>query len=213
MNKTIYIVTEDYNNLNYRVKKIISLRYKYTIILIAKKTKNNVSQDINDILIKPYRNPFSIFRYLKLFKVEALLNKFFYFPSVLFLYIKKVEKYLIKEFNKSHHKDVILLTICPPHDISIIGLNMKKKYPNIKWINDLQDLWTYDKYYFNRLLSIKQSKALKYEKNIFKNCNQTILTNENVKEFIQDNYSQSINVDYIYHSFDKFNFEIIIINK
>ena len=52
-------------------------------------------------------------------------------PSVEFL-----EKYL-----KVNHYDV-LVTTGPPHSLHLIGLNLKKKMPDLKWIADFRDPWT-----------------------------------------------------------------------
>jgi glycosyltransferase involved in cell wall biosynthesis len=41
-----------------------------------------------------------------------------------------------------------LITTSPPHSTQIIGLKLKKRYPDIKWVADLRDPWT-DIYYYS----------------------------------------------------------------
>ncbi len=59
-------------------------------------------------------------------------------------------KYAFKEACKlieSEHIDAVVTT-SPPHSTQLIGLKLKRKYPNIKWIADLRDPWT--DIYFNK---------------------------------------------------------------
>ena len=40
-----------------------------------------------------------------------------------------------------------IITTSPPHSTQLIGRNLKKKYPGLKWVADLRDPWT-DIYYY-----------------------------------------------------------------
>jgi glycosyltransferase involved in cell wall biosynthesis len=42
-----------------------------------------------------------------------------------------------------------IITTSPPHSTQLIGLKIKKKYPDINWIADLRDPWT-DIYYYSQ---------------------------------------------------------------
>ncbi|HNW57972.1 MAG TPA: glycosyl transferase family 1, partial [Bacteroidales bacterium] len=48
-----------------------------------------------------------------------------------------------------------IITTSPPHSTQLIGLKLKKRYPEIKWIADLRDPWTdiyyYDQFYHTRI--------------------------------------------------------------
>ena len=58
-----------------------------------------------------------------------------------------------------------VITTSPPHSTQLIGLKIKKKYPEIKWIADLRDPWT-DIYYYKQFYPTLLSKRIDagYEK-------------------------------------------------
>lgn len=49
---------------------------------------------------------------------------------------------LIKTGNITH-----VITTSPPHSTQLIGLRLKRRFPNIKWVADMRDPWT-DIYYY-----------------------------------------------------------------
>ena len=51
----------------------------------------------------------------------------------------------------------VVITTSPPHSTQLIGLILKKKFKNIKWIADLRDPWT-DIYYYEKLSHTKKAK-------------------------------------------------------
>jgi glycosyltransferase involved in cell wall biosynthesis len=82
-----------------------------------------------------------------------------------------------------------VITTSPPHSTQLIGLKIKKKLPDIKWIADLRDPWTdiyYYKQFYPTLLSIWIDTI--YEKSILKNAS-TIIT---VGEFLKDAFSLKV---------------------
>lgn len=204
----IYIITSNYNIINYRALKLLELRNQFDITLICRKAKNENSSRDNVVLIKSSRNYFSIFKKLKLKNISFYLNKRFFFPSPGILYAKNVIRYLKKVINNNKNTRYIIITICPPHDIGIIGYTLKKKFPFIKWLNDLQDLWTPDEYYFNRLTDKNKIKAIKIEKKLFETADKTILTNEISEDFcLRQFHLQKDKLKYIYHPFESFSFK------
>ena len=58
-----------------------------------------------------------------------------------------------------------VITTSPPHSTQLIGLELKKQYPNINWVADLRDPWT-DIYYNSDLYptSWAQRRNLNYER-------------------------------------------------
>ena len=45
--------------------------------------------------------------------------------------------------NKIKKEDIgYIITTGPPHSIHLIGLEIKKNIPNIKWISDFRDPWS-----------------------------------------------------------------------
>jgi glycosyltransferase involved in cell wall biosynthesis len=75
-----------------------------------------------------------------------------------------------------------VITTSPPHSTQLIGLKIKKKYPDVKWIADLRDPWT-DIYYYNLFFPTIISKWIDsvYEKNVLKNSDKIITVGDSLK--------------------------------
>ena len=83
--------------------------------------------------------------------------------------VKKAAE-LIRENNISH-----IITTSPPHSSQLIGLSLKKMFPNIKWIADLRDPWT-DIYYYDQFLHTSLAKKIdkRYELSVLQNADRII---------------------------------------
>ncbi|THV61952.1 glycosyltransferase family 4 protein [Chryseobacterium candidae] len=87
-------------------------------------------------------------------------------PSIAFL-----EKYL-----KENNIDTIV-TSGPPHSLHLIGLGLKNKIPNLKWIADFRDPWTEISYYKHlKLTKSSDKKHRQLESAVFKNADITLAT-------------------------------------
>ncbi len=64
-----------------------------------------------------------------------------------------------------------IITTSPPHSSQLIGLKIKKNYPEIKWIADLRDPWT-DIYYYDLFYPSFISRKIdqRYEKEVLQNA-------------------------------------------
>ncbi len=76
-----------------------------------------------------------------------------------------------------------IITTSPPHSTQLIGLKLKKKYPEIKWIADLRDPWT-DIYYYNQFYPSTISRLIdsNYEKSVLKSADLLITVGKSLKE-------------------------------
>ena len=76
-----------------------------------------------------------------------------------------------------------LITTSPPHSTQLIGLKLKKRYPEIKWIADLRDPWT-DIYYYSMFYHtcIASSIDRKLEKKVLINADRIITVGKSLKE-------------------------------
>jgi glycosyltransferase involved in cell wall biosynthesis len=92
-------------------------------------------------------------------------------------YAFKKASELIESENITH-----VITTSPPHSTQLIGLKIKKKYPDIMWIADLRDPWT-DIYYYNLFFPTLISKWIDsvYEKNVLKNSDKIITVGDSLK--------------------------------
>ncbi|MFP8894408.1 glycosyl transferase family 1 [Chryseobacterium sp. EZn1] len=87
-------------------------------------------------------------------------------PSITFL-----EKYL-----KENKIDTIV-TSGPPHSLHLIGLGLKNKMPDLKWVADFRDPWTEISYYKHlKLTKSSDKKHRQLESAVFKNADITLAT-------------------------------------
>ena len=122
------MVAQRADKINYRVKKLFSIRHQnMKNVLVTRANRFEVSN--NHIFIKPFPNPLGLLRLMGLEKEKNWLEKYLYFPSGNILYTKAAYhklKTVIADQLKLDNK-VNLITCCPPYDLSILGLKLKKK--------------------------------------------------------------------------------------
>jgi glycosyltransferase involved in cell wall biosynthesis len=75
-----------------------------------------------------------------------------------------------------------VITTSPPHSTQLIGLKIRKKYPEIKWIADLRDPWT-GIYYYEQFYPTFISKRIDsgLEKSVLKNADRIITVGASLK--------------------------------
>lgn len=108
-------------------------------------------------------------------KLSIFIRGNFFIPDARVFWVKpsiqNLEKYL-----KENHYDV-LVTTGPPHSLHLIGLGLKKKFPQLKWLADFRDPWTEISYYKHlKLTKIADKKHRKLEEQVFKNADITLAT-------------------------------------
>lgn len=87
----------------------------------------------------------------------------------------------------------IIITTGPPHSTHLIGLKLKQRFKNIKWIADFRDPWT-DIYYNNILYQslIAQQINKNYEKKVLEACNTLITVSPSLKRLLEKKTSKNI---------------------
>lgn len=187
-NTIVYVVSYKKRYLNTRVEGILSLRNHFgKVIHVTCDGKYKLPQNIST---GAYLNPFGLLRLIGLKKTKSFIERYIYFPSTTILYswkaLKLLKNMIAQDFRTK--KKVCLLTCVPPHDIAIMGLNLKSLFPNMLWIVDWQDLWSYDDYYKNRVPQIYRKRLYNIEKKILFNCNINVTTNKKAKSILEDHY-------------------------
>ena len=108
-------------------------------------------------------------------KLSIFVRGNFFIPDARVFWVKPSVEFLEK-YLKVNHYDV-LVTTGPPHSLHLIGLNLKKKMPDLKWIADFRDPWTEISYYKHlKLTKIADKKHRKLESEVFKNADVTLAT-------------------------------------
>jgi len=108
-------------------------------------------------------------------KLSIFVRGNFFIPDARVFWVKPSVEFLEK-YLKVNHYDVFVTT-GPPHSLHLIGLNLKKKLPDLKWIADFRDPWTEISYYKHlKLTKIADKKHRKLESEVFKNADITLAT-------------------------------------
>lgn len=76
-----------------------------------------------------------------------------------------------------------IITTSPPHSTQLIGLKLRRKYQNLRWIADLRDPWT-DIYYYDYFYPVAFSRKIdaRYESEVLKNADKLITVGKSLKE-------------------------------
>lgn len=175
-------------SISERVKKILSLRDSYEkMVLVA---TGDMPDDAENIFVKSIPNPTGLLRIIGLGKIKKKIDKYLFFPSAGILYVhrmkKKIEQSIKHDLDQG--KKICLITSVPSHDTCLVGLYIKKKYPDIYWIVDWRDLWSFDENYFKRTPGIYRARLLKLEKEILNSCDMNVTTNSYAKEVLINHY-------------------------
>jgi glycosyltransferase involved in cell wall biosynthesis len=94
-------------------------------------------------------------------------------------------RYAVREASVIIRRENIkyVITTSPPHSSQLIGLRLKKRFPQIKWIADLRDTWT-DIYYYDLFYPTFISKAIDrhYEESVLRIADQIITVGKYLAE-------------------------------
>ena len=102
-----------------------------------------------------------------------------------------------------------IITTSPPHSTQLIGLRLKKKFPEIKWTADLRDPWT-DIYYYKQFYPTILSKAidLRFEKSVLKNADKIFTVGPSLKTLFSSKIKGSENkTEVITNGYDESDFK------
>ena len=93
-------------------------------------------------------------------------------------------KYAVREASRLIESGEIkhIITTSPPHSTQLIGLELKKRYPGIKWIADLRDPWT-DIYYYDSFYHTTCARKIdaNYEKKVLETADKIITIGKSLK--------------------------------
>ena len=188
IHKIIYVL-DSHRVLNDRVEKLVSLREKFDKMILVKSGRERTAGET--ILINPKFNPTSILLKLGLHKLDKLLDRYVFFPSSTVFFVKSAIKRLHSEIRRdfANASNVCLITCLPPHDLVLAGLSLKRYFPQLEWIIDWQDLWSYDENYYERNPKYYRKKMLKLESDALSASDINITTNHYAKHVLEAHYN------------------------
>ncbi len=101
-----------------------------------------------------------------------------------------------------------VITTSPPHSTQLIGLALRKKYPEIKWIADLRDPWT-DIYYYNQFFHTLLARKIDehYEKEVLKKADRIITVGNSLRNLFASKLTESVDkIEVISNGYDEEDF-------
>ncbi|MFC0427071.1 glycosyl transferase family 1 [Chryseobacterium scophthalmum] len=108
-------------------------------------------------------------------KLSIWVRGNFFIPDARVFWVQPSVKFL-EQYLKINNIETIV-TSGPPHSMHLIGLNLKKKFPDLKWIADFRDPWTEISYYKHlKLTNRSDKKHRQLESEVFKNADITLAT-------------------------------------
>lgn len=188
-NTVVYVVSGwDPKRNNDRVKKLVSLGSRFDKMVLVGKGKKNSSED--GMVVRSWPNPTGILRLLGMAELGDRLDKYMLFPSRDILFIMPVKQKLARAIANDllRGKKVCLVTVAPPHELCMLGLYIKNRYPSVRWIMDWQDLWSYDDNYYYRVPALYRERLKKVERTAFDTADMNVTTNEFAKEVLTEHY-------------------------
>ena len=108
-------------------------------------------------------------------KLSIWVRGNFFIPDARVFWVNPSTQFL-EQYLKINNIETIV-TSGPPHSMHLIGLNLKTKFPDLKWIADFRDPWTEISYYKHLKLTKKSDKKHRQlESEVFKNADITMAT-------------------------------------
>ncbi len=108
-------------------------------------------------------------------KLSIWVRGNFFIPDARVFWVKPSLKFL-KQYLKENQFDAFVTT-GPPHSLHLIGLGLKKEFPDLKWIADFRDPWTEISYYKHlKLTKSSDKKHQDLEQKVFDKADITLAT-------------------------------------
>ena len=119
-------------------------------------------------------------------KLSIWVRGNFFIPDARVFWVNPSTQFL-EQYLKINNIETIV-TSGPPHSMHLIGLNLKKKFPDLKWIADFRDPWTEISYYKHLKLTKKSDKKHRQlESEVFKTADITLATSYSDAENFRKN--------------------------
>lgn len=124
-------------------------------------------------------------------KLSIWVRGNFFIPDARVFWVKPSVKFL-EQYLKENQIEVVV-TSGPPHSLHLIGLNLKKKLSNLKWIADFRDPWTEISYYKHlKLTKSSDQKHRQLESEVFRNADITLATSYTDAENFRKNGANAL---------------------
>lgn len=134
-------------------------------------------------------------------KISRFIRGNFFLPDPR----KGWNKYALKEASRLIEEEGIdtVITTSPPHSTQLIGLELKRRYPHIKWVADLRDPWT-DIYYNKELFQtgFAKRKNAEYERRVLENADAIVTVSRECERNFRSKTKHPLPISVIPNGYD-----------
>ncbi|NLJ05526.1 MAG: glycosyltransferase family 4 protein, partial [Exilispira sp.] len=149
-------------------------------------------------------------KFLKLNQILSFIDKYFFWPDGSIFWANKAYK-VAKEIILT--EDIKLVyTTGGPFSTHLIGLKLKKEFPQIKWVAEFRDEWTSNPIHKTRFLRLYYEKHL--ERKFINNSDRIVVISETMKEFFINYHKlDEDKITVIYNGYDEEDFSSYRLTK
>jgi len=204
-NAVVYVVSHWPGGGNDRVKKLLRLREHFAKLILVTPGQSAVSND-EQLTVPPWPNPNGLFRMLKLEAAKTAADRYLYLTGMAQLFVQALRRPLLRSIaaQLAEGREVCLLTTAPPHAHGLIGLYVKRRFPEVRWLMDWQDLWTYDENYYLLSPPLYRSRVRRLERRMLETADLNITTNRRAAEVLNGLYDVPVErLRSIHHHFHR----------
>lgn len=134
-------------------------------------------------------------------KISRFIRGNFFLPDPR----KGWNKYAVKEASRLIQEEGVstVITTSPPHSTQLIGLELKRRYPHIKWVADLRDPWT-DIYYNKELYQTSHAKKInaEYERSVLETADAIVTVSSECESNFRSKTKQLLPISVIPNGYD-----------
>lgn len=143
-------------------------------------------------------------------KLKLWLRGNLLIPDARVFWIKPAS-HTLKKYIRQYPQDFVIST-GPPHSTHLIALNLKKSFPETKWIADFRDPWTNIDFYRDlRLTSMADALHHKMERKVLQSADVVFTVGDVMSEEFRQMGAQNVYTltnGYIFEDFDYKNLEL-----
>ena len=187
--KIVYVVVSRLRSrINEREQKLLQLGDDSRRVVLICRGDNRFAEDVWEIAPRP--NPTGILRKLGASSLKRVVDRWLFFPSTHLLYVDAVYRRLRRRIRQDLERGeaVSLITCLPAHDLSLLGLRVKSEFPQVRWICDWQDLWSYDEYYLERVPALYRNRLRRLERLVLDGCDMNVTTNSHAERLLVEEF-------------------------
>ncbi|MEQ8857273.1 MAG: glycosyltransferase [Pseudomonadales bacterium] len=179
-------------NANARVKSLARLANAATEVVFV--SGGGFNEDgLNRIEVTPSGNPLWLVRRVGFHRTARFLDSALYVHNRHQLYVGRVVAELGARI-RGHLEcgdSVTLMTCLPPHPLALAGLRLKRRFPEIRWVIDWQDLWSSDETYFTRVFPPYRPLVRRLERRLVQSCDLNVATNDRARRWLEQQFGVS----------------------